>query len=65
MVIENFGGADNLMLVGAVLSSGTEIVINPTPADVRFTDLSGFEVCLQRAAQQLSTQSTQFEATHL
>lgn len=53
MMIEDFGGVDNLMLVGAVLGSGTEIVINGTPTEVRFTDLSGFEVCLQQAAQQL------------
>lgn len=57
MAIENFGGVDNLMLVGAVLSSGSAIVIRETSDEFRFTDLSGFEACLQLAAKQLGRQS--------
>jgi nucleoside 2-deoxyribosyltransferase len=53
MVIEDFDLWDNLMLVGAIHSSGTEVVVNPIPVAYRFTDLAGFETCLQIAAQQL------------
>lgn len=53
MVIEDFDLTDNLMLVGAVCSSGTAVVVNPTPAEHCFTDLAGFETCLQLAARQL------------
>jgi hypothetical protein len=43
------------MLVGALEASGTQMVINPTPADRRFVDLAGFEACLKLAADQLLT----------
>jgi nucleoside 2-deoxyribosyltransferase len=55
MMIENFDGFDNLMLVGALLSSGTDVVITAVPDAMRFTDLSGFEACLKNAAQTLQT----------
>jgi nucleoside 2-deoxyribosyltransferase len=58
MVIEDFDLTDNLMLVGAVCSSGTEVVVTPTPAGCRFTNLAGFETCLQLAARQLGVQSS-------
>lgn len=54
MVIENFGLADNLMLEGGLHGSGSELIVSPAPPDRRFTDLSGFERCLQQAAAQLS-----------
>ena len=53
LAIEDFDVADNLMLVGAILSCGTELVVSPTPPERRFTDLSGFEECLRRASRRL------------
>jgi nucleoside 2-deoxyribosyltransferase len=53
MAIESFGLADNLMLEGAVRASGAELIICPTPHAKRFTDLSGFDLCLRQAAVQL------------
>jgi nucleoside 2-deoxyribosyltransferase len=53
MAIEGFGLADNLMLEGALHASGAELIVCSTPEDRRFTDLSGFERCLQQAAVQL------------
>jgi nucleoside 2-deoxyribosyltransferase len=49
--VEDFGCIDNLMIVGAVLGSGGEVVVNPVPAERRFLDLSGFEECLKLAAK--------------
>jgi len=49
MEIENFGLADNLMLVGAVEHSGGTLVCFDAPADARFTGLEAFEACLRRA----------------
>jgi nucleoside 2-deoxyribosyltransferase len=54
MVIEDFDGVDNLMLTGAIEAEGAEIVVNPTPRDRRFTDLSGFERCLRLASRCVS-----------
>jgi nucleoside 2-deoxyribosyltransferase len=53
MVVENFDCVDNLMLVGAVEAGGAHIVVVPAPAERRFTDLAGFELCLKLAAQKL------------
>jgi nucleoside 2-deoxyribosyltransferase len=52
MLIEDFDCVDNLMLDGAAEASGSQIVINPTPADRRFIDLAGFAACLKLAAEQ-------------
>jgi nucleoside 2-deoxyribosyltransferase len=57
MAIEDFGCVDNLMLVVAVEAGGTRIVVNPTPRERRFTELSGFEACLRLAAQRLGVAS--------
>jgi nucleoside 2-deoxyribosyltransferase len=58
MVIENFDGIDNLMLVGGVESSGWPIVVKAALDDEhRFTDLTGFEECLRLAAQRLGATS--------
>jgi hypothetical protein len=48
--LESYELVDNLMLDGAVHASG-EIVVSPTPAATRFTDLRGFEACLVQAAK--------------
>jgi nucleoside 2-deoxyribosyltransferase len=54
MAIEDFDGVDNLMLDGAVESSGAPIVVKAMSDDHRrFTDLSPFEECLKLAARQL------------
>jgi nucleoside 2-deoxyribosyltransferase len=49
-LIENFGLVDNLMLDGAILSSGFEIVQVEVAAGDLATDLRGFEQCVQLAA---------------
>jgi nucleoside 2-deoxyribosyltransferase len=51
MAIEDFDCFDNLMLAGA-LTDGPEIVVTSTPRAQRFSDLRGFEACLQLAARQ-------------
>jgi nucleoside 2-deoxyribosyltransferase len=53
MVVENFDSVDNLMLVGAVHASGTEILVHPAPSERRFTDLAGFEMCLRHAGHKM------------
>ncbi len=52
MSIEDFDCVDNLMLVGAVEAGGTKIVVNPVPDRDSFTNLAGFEKCLEFAARQ-------------
>ena len=54
MLIEDFELIDNLMLDGAVLSRGTEVVVVRTPPSRRFSDLQGFEICVQQAAKLVS-----------
>ena len=51
MAVEDFDGVDNLMLVGAVEAGGVKIVVNPVPDRECFTDLAGFERCLELAAR--------------
>ncbi|MFO0292215.1 MAG: nucleoside 2-deoxyribosyltransferase [Rhodospirillales bacterium] len=46
MMIEGMGMVDNLMLDGAVITSGFEIEICAVPHDRRYVDLTGFERCL-------------------
>jgi nucleoside 2-deoxyribosyltransferase len=52
MLLEDFDCTDNLMLDGAVDSSGTKIIVTAPPANRRFVDLAGFEACLKLAAKQ-------------
>lgn len=49
LLIEQFEMSDNLMLEGAVRSSGAEVVITPTSWSERYTDLRGFERCVIEA----------------
>jgi len=51
MSLEDFSMTDNLMLDGAVLSSGFRIFSQATPPETRFTDLTAFEKCVQAAAK--------------
>lgn len=48
-MLEHFDMADNAMMVGAVMSSGAEIVALDVPPEQRFTDLRAFEACVKRA----------------
>jgi nucleoside 2-deoxyribosyltransferase len=49
--IEDFGLADNLMLEGAVVDSGAQIVRHAAPAETLFTDLTAFTECVRLARQ--------------
>jgi nucleoside 2-deoxyribosyltransferase len=49
MLVENYRMADNLMLEGAVLSSGAEVICRSVEAAKRWTDLDGFVACVKRA----------------
>lgn len=49
LLVESFEEYDNLMLTGALRSSGGVFVVEPAGDASRFTDLSGFERCLQQA----------------
>jgi nucleoside 2-deoxyribosyltransferase len=53
MTVEDLDCVDNLMIVGAVEAGGTGagIVINAVPDKDSFTDLAGFETCLELAAR--------------
>src|SRR5262249_22714241 len=51
MAVEDFDCFDNLMLVGAVEATGAHVVVNATPVERRFTDLTGFDPCLQLARE--------------
>lgn len=53
MAIEPFELCDNLMLAGGVVSAGGCIVIEATPAALRYTSLVAFERCVERAASLL------------
>lgn len=50
MEVEEFGMVDNLMIHGAVLSSNSEVIVVTTKRGGLFTDLSGFEKCVEMAA---------------
>jgi nucleoside 2-deoxyribosyltransferase len=50
MEIESFDLADNLMIEGAITSSGGAMLIEAVPAPHRWTRLSAFERCLAAVA---------------
>ena len=54
MLIENFDCFDNLMLAGAVWSTGAHVIVRPARKDSKFTDLTAFEECLKVAAHCMS-----------
>lgn len=47
--IENFGMAENLMMEGAVIASGSRVVRTQVAPGREMTDLSGFKACLAEA----------------
>ena len=53
MSVENFDNADNLIDRGRFLEQGHPIIRHATAAGARFTDLTGFELCLREAAKDL------------
>lgn len=51
MEIEDFGLADNLMLDGAVIRNGAEVVRGPVGESRRYSELAVFEACVAEAAE--------------
>jgi nucleoside 2-deoxyribosyltransferase len=49
--IEDFDGAENLMIEVAILASGGSVVRIPVPPGQEMRDLKGFEACLVQAAK--------------
>ncbi|HWE17314.1 MAG TPA: nucleoside 2-deoxyribosyltransferase [Hyphomicrobiaceae bacterium] len=49
--IEDFGGAENLMIEVAILASGGSVVRTAVPPGEEMRDLAGFLVCLEQAAK--------------
>jgi hypothetical protein len=49
--IEDFDGAENLMIEAAIQASGGSIVRRAVAPGQEMRDLSGFEACLAQAAQ--------------
>ncbi len=47
--VESFDLLDNLMMHGAILSSGAEMQVEDAPAEARYTALDAFERCLALA----------------
>ncbi len=54
IAIEDFDGAENLMIEAAILASGGSIVRSAVPAGHEMRDLAGFAACLVQAAQILA-----------
>ena len=52
--IEDFDGAENLMIEAAILASGGHVVRNAVPAGQEMRELAGFEACLVQATQMLA-----------
>jgi len=50
MGVEQFGLAENLMIVGAIHDSGGSVVQTRTERAARYTDLAAFEECVKQAA---------------
>ena len=48
--------ANNVMLHGAVMSSGFELAVVAAAPHKRFTELSGFERCVEQAACALAAE---------
>lgn len=54
LLVEDFDGmADNLMIDGAILGSGGELVARDAPPGARWTDLAAFTHCVALAAARL------------
>lgn len=53
-IVEDFGMADNLMMTGAVIASGTEVAVLPSAPSGDIADLAAFERCLEGMAAQFA-----------
>jgi nucleoside 2-deoxyribosyltransferase len=53
VAIEDFDGAENLMIEAAIIGSGGTIVRSAVPPGQEMRDLAGFEACLVQAAKVL------------
>src|SRR5262245_35145580 len=49
--VEDFDGAENLMIEVAILASGGTVVRTAVPPGLEMRDLAGFQVCLAQAAK--------------
>lgn len=49
--IEDFDGAENLMIEAAIIASGGTVVRTAVPAGQEMRDLAGFRACLAQAAK--------------
>jgi nucleoside 2-deoxyribosyltransferase len=52
-MLESFEMEDNLMMVGAVMSGGTEVITVAVPHADRYTHLRAFELCVKAAKERL------------
>lgn len=53
--VENFGNADNLMIDSALAIAGALLVRTDVPLPQRFSDLTGFKVCIEQARKWFAT----------
>jgi nucleoside 2-deoxyribosyltransferase len=58
MAVENFGLADNLMIVEAIRLQGWDIAAHAAPSDQQLTSLIAFEDCMRRARQYFATKAS-------
>jgi nucleoside 2-deoxyribosyltransferase len=57
MTVEDFGNADNLMIDIALAEQRAPMVRIAAPPERRFHDLTGFIICLERAAARFAAQT--------
>lgn len=53
LLVEDFDLVDNLMIDGAILSSGFRIVVTAASLEEKYSCLDGFEQCVEQAARAL------------
>jgi nucleoside 2-deoxyribosyltransferase len=58
LAIEDFGLAENLMIIGVLAEWGVPLVRRDVPAAERYNDLGGFAECLKLAAERFSSASS-------
>ena len=64
LAIENFGMADNLMLEGAILEAGFQVVTVAVAAEEDlYRDLTGFEACVKALAEAPAKSGTAIETS--
>ena len=58
-LVESFDMIDNLMIDGAVLSSGGEVYTSDIAPEKRFLDMEGFEKCVRKAVEIMASEERQ------